>query len=351
MEINIDGKLIGENHPLFFIAEAGVNHNGSLKLGKQLIDCAADAGADAVKFQTFNTEEIITPNAPKSTYHIETTGDDSKQSWYELLKSQELTKEMHLELIAHSKKRNILFLSTPYDEKSVDLLNDLGVPLFKIASTDNANLNFLKYVAKTKRPMIVSTAMANSEEVDDLVECIKANSCNEFALLQCTGNYPSKLENSNLRVMKTYREKYQCVVGFSDHTLGFINPVAATAMGASIYEKHFTIDTSLPGPDHRMSLDPEGLKKTITMVRETEKAMGSHAKRLLSSEKENRQKLKKSLVANIDIKVGSVINKKMIGIKRPGNGLPPKMLRSIIGKKSKVDINKGAIILKNMLSG
>ena len=196
MEFKINDKLIGESHPLFFIAEAGVNHNGSVEIGKKLIDVAVESGADAVKFQTFITENIITPNAPKSTYHIETTGQDSSQTWFELLKTQEMSRNMHIELIEYCRKRNIIFLSTPYDNESVDLLYELKVPAFKIASTDTNNIPFLKYVAKKGRPMIISTAMTNMEEVEFAVEKIKEQGLSDLAVLQCTGNYPSKLSES-----------------------------------------------------------------------------------------------------------------------------------------------------------
>ena len=345
--MNIKNKTIGPGHPVFFIAEAGVNHNGSVELARQL-DAAAAAGADAVKFQTFKTENIITPNAPKSTYHIQTTGSDKEQTWFELLKTQELTREMHIALIKYCEEKNILFLSTPYDNDSADLLEELGVPAFKIASTDTNNIPFLKYVARKGLPMILSSAMSTMEEVIQAVEAVREEGLQEVAMLQCTGNYPAKLEDSHLNVMNTYREKLQCVIGYSDHTLELINPIAATAMGASIYEKHITIDKTLPGPDHRMALDPEELKETIRVIRQSEYAMGNSHKQILESEKENRNKLRKSIVANTDIPAGTIITEKMIAIKRPGGGLEPSHWGEVIGRKASIMIENNSLLEETM---
>jgi N,N'-diacetyllegionaminate synthase len=346
--MNIKNKKIGTGHPVFFIAEAGVNHNSSMDLAKQLIDAAAAAGADAVKFQTFKTDNIITPDAPKSTYHIQTTGSDKEQTWFELLKTQELTREMHIELIKYCEEKGILFLSTPYDNDSADLLEELGVPAFKIASTDTNNIPFLKYVARKGLPMILSSAMSTMEEVIEAVEAVREEGLQEVAMLQCTGNYPAELEDSHLNVMNTYREKLQCVIGYSDHTLELINPIAATAMGASIYEKHITIDKTLPGPDHRMALDPEELKETIRAIRQTESALGSSNKQILESEKENRNKLRKSIVANTDIPPGTVITQEMIAIKRPGGGLEPSQFNKVIGKKAAILIQSNSLLQETM---
>jgi N,N'-diacetyllegionaminate synthase len=350
MMFKIQNKSIGDGHPVFFIAEAGVNHNGSIELGKKLIDCAKTACADAVKFQTFKTENIITKTAPKSTYHIETTGDDKDQSWFELLKTQEMSRAMHIELIEHCKKVGIIFLSTPYDEDSADLLESLSVPAFKIASTDTGNIPLLKYIAKKGRPMILSSAMATMTEVEDAVSAVRGEGLQEVAMLQCTGNYPAKLADTNLRVMETYRKQLKCIVGYSDHTPDLINPIAATAMGACIYEKHFTVDRSLPGPDHRMSLNPKELKETIQAIRNTETALGSHVKQVLDGEKENRVKLRKSVVANVDINKGNMIQKEMLALKRPGHGIQPTDFNKVIGKTARSDISEGSVLLYEMLN-
>tara|TARA_Y100000816_G_C26107026_1_gene588622 strand:+ start:3184 stop:4242 length:1059 start_codon:yes stop_codon:yes gene_type:complete len=351
MEIKIRDKFIGGNHPLFFIAEAGVNHNGSIDMGKQLIDIAVEAGADAVKFQTFKTENIIIKKAPKSTYHIETTGDDNDQSWFDLLKTQEISKNMHVELIDYCNNKGIIFLSTPYDEESADLLEELDVPAFKIASTDTSNLPLLKYIAKKGYPMILSSAMATMDEVELAVSTVRNEGLEKIAMLQCTGNYPAKLSDTNLCVMKTYKEKLDCIIGYSDHTLDLINPIAATAMGAKIYEKHFTIDRSLPGPDHRMALELDELKQTIKAIRDTESAMGSSQKNVLESEKENRIKLRKSIVSKLNIKKDDIITIDMLSLKRPGHGIQPVDLNNVIGKKAITDIPEGTVLLFEMIDG
>ncbi|MDB4668881.1 N-acetylneuraminate synthase family protein, partial [bacterium] len=319
-------------------------------LGKKLIDIAVESGADAVKFQTFKTENIITPEAPKSTYHVETTGSDNTQTWFQLLKTQEMSRNMHVNLIDYCIKRRIIFLSTPYDNESADLLEELDIPAFKIASTDTSNIPLLSYIARKGRPMILSSAMATLEEVENAVAALRKESLKDIAVLQCTGNYPAKLEESNLRVIKTFIKKLNCIVGYSDHTSDMINPVAATAMGAKIYEKHFTIDKTMQGPDHRMSLNPNELKSTIKAIKETERAMGSSVKQVLEIEKENRVKLRKSIVANTDIRENEIIYENMIGIKRPGNGIQPCDLNKVIGKKTKFNILSGTVINLDMIS-
>jgi N,N'-diacetyllegionaminate synthase len=347
MEFKIKNKWIGDNHPIFFIAEAGVNHNGSVDIGKKLVDIAVESGADAVKFQTFRAEELNTKTAPKSTYHIETTGNDNHQTWFDLLKTQEISEEMHVTLIDYCTEKNIIFLSTPYGEKSADLLEKFNVPAYKIASTDTNNIPLLKHIARKGKPMILSSAMATMEEVELAVSTVRNIGLDKIAILQCTGNYPSKLSDSNLRVIKTYKEKLNCIVGYSDHTPNLINPIAATAMGAKVYEKHFTIDRSLPGPDHRMSLSPGELKKTVKAIRDTEEALGNPDKRVLESEKENRAKLRKSIVTSKSIEKNTIIKRNMLAIKRPGNGIPPSEIYNIIGKKVKYDLIEDYVLSLN----
>ncbi len=339
-QIEINGRYIGPNTPVFVIAEAGVNHNGSIEMAKKMVDVATSSGADAIKFQTFTADEISTKNAPKASYHIRTTGNDQHQSWHALLKTQELTYDAHVQLINYCKSKNIIFMSTPYGKMSVDMLNDLGVSAFKIASTDLNNLPFLEYVASKKKPMIISTAMSNIEEVSEAIQSIRDAGLNDIVVMQCTGNYPTELKHSNLRVIDTYRRRFDCLVGFSDHTLDFVNPVAATALGVCIYEKHFTLDRSLPGPDHSMSLTPSELKRTIFEIRATESALGSMDKIVLDVERENRDKLRKSLVASSDFPIGTLITSDMVQIKRPGTGMRPKDLNLIVGRRLTKNIVK-----------
>jgi len=345
----IQNRTIGDGHPVFFIAEAGVNHNGSIEKALKLVDIAKRSGADAVKFQTFKAENLNLPNAPKSNYHIETTGGDHQQTWYELLKTQELTYEMHEKIINHCKRNDIIFLSTPYDELSANLLLDLDIKAFKVASSDTNNIPFLKFLANKNLPIILSSAMSTLNEVEESIIAIQENNCNKIALLQCTGNYPSKLDDSNLNVLNTYKKHFGCIIGYSDHTSEYINPVAATAMGAKIYEKHLTLDKFLPGPDHRMSLDENELTKTIKLIRETEKAMGSINKFVLESEKDNRLKLRKSIVTNDFIKKGQIISKKLISVKRPGIGIPPKYYFDVINSFAKQDIEKNTSLKFEMI--
>ena len=346
--IKIGNKIISEDSPIFYIAEAGVNHNGSLKIAKKLVDIAKEAGADAVKFQSFLADEIIIPKGPKAQYHIDTTGDDNKQTWYELLKSQEISEKMHKEIISYCKKKKILFLSTPYDNVSANLLNKLKMPAYKIASTDNDNFPFIKFIAKKKKPMIISTAMSTIEDVEYLVKTLKKINFNKFALLQCTGNYPSKIEDSNLEVIKTYKEKFNCIVGLSDHTPDNIGCITAVGMGIKIIEKHFTLDQKLYGPDHRMSLTPGQLKKSINEIRKAELSLGSKYKVVLNSELANRKKLKKSLVTSKDLKKGHKIDLVSIKIKRPGSGIRPKDLNKILGLKVNQNLKKDTVLKKRM---
>ena len=347
--MKIGNKNIGIDSPVFFIAEAGVNHNGSLKIALKMVDVAKKVGADAIKFQTFKTNNLILPNAPKAKYHIETTGNDKKQTWFDLLKTRELSYQMHKKIIEHCKKQKIIFLSTPYDEESVDMLEKFKIKAYKVASTDNNNIPLLRYIAKKGKPMLISTAMTNIREVQDAVKCVKKYIPNKFVLMQCTGNYPSKNADSNLKVMLTYKKNFKCLYGYSDHTLDFINPIAATALGASVYEKHFTLDRKLDGPDHRMSLLPFELEKTIEIIKKTKIALGNEDKQVLDSEKHNRVRLKKSLVTKSFIKKGEKLNKNKVAIKRPGTGLPPKEIFNIINYVALKDIHANSVLKQKMI--
>ena len=331
------------------IAEAGVNHNGSIRIAKKLIDVAVKCGADAVKFQTFKAENIIIPKGPKAKYHIETTGSDKNQSWYQLLKSQEISKKMHIELIKYCKRKKIIFLSTPYDKESADLLDELGLEAYKIASTDNDNYPFLEYLAKKKKPMIISTAMSNLSDVLHAEKVLIKNKCKEYAFLQCTGNYPSEIEDANIRVIKTFQKKLKCPIGYSDHTMTDISGVTAIAMGAKIIEKHFTIDKKLFGPDHRMSANPKELFDYFFNIRQAERSLGISDKKVLKSEKQNKNKLKKSIVSNIDLKKNDKITFKNIAFKRPGTGIRPIEINKILNKRVNKNVKKNTLLKKSMI--
>ena len=327
---------IGDKHPVFIIAEAGVNHNGKLELAKKLVTAAKKSGADAVKFQTFITEEIAIPKVEKAEYHKRTTPDSL--SWFDLLKSEELPKRYHEELIKLCKKLNIVFFSTPYDFQSVDLLDSLDVPLIKIASTDLTNLPLITHAAKKGRPLIISTGMSTLNEVKEAYKaCLKVGNKN-IIFLQCTANYPTKVENANLNVMTTLKHELKTPIGYSDHTLDFVAGISAVARGACVIEKHFTISKKLPGPDHPMSLEPNELTQYIEYLRMAEKSLGNHKKFITKEEAENRKKLQKSIVSNTNIKAGQILSKKDIGIKRPATGIQPKYYTKLIGKKAKRDI-------------
>lgn len=331
--IQLRDRKIGNGQSVFFIAEAGVNHNGNLDLALQLVDAAAQSGADAVKFQTFKAAHIITRFAPKAPYHHETTGPDEQQTWFELLKTQELSRDMHIAIIERCQEKGIMFLSTPYDIESVDLLDELDVALYKVASTDANNIPFLEYMASKGRPIILSTAMCTMDEVKASVDAIRAAGVEDLLVMQCTGSYPAPVEEANLRAMTTIAEACDVSVGYSDHVPGFNAGLAAVAMGASAYEKHFTMNRTLPGPDHRVSLEPGELNALVRSVRDIEAALGDGVKRVMPCEEINRQRLRKSLLAGRDIAVGATISLADLVIKRAGGqGLSPDRYREIEGR-------------------
>ena len=333
--------LISEDGPCFIIAEAGVNHNGSIDLARQLVDIAVDAGADAVKFQTFKAEEIATRSTPKSTYHLETTGSDAKQSWFELLKSQELDDDAHEYLAKYCDDRDILFLSTPYDYESVDLLMNVGVAAIKVASTDTNNHPLLRYIAKTGLPVILSTAMCTLSEVQDAVAVLEEAGGKDVVVLQCTGSYPTDKANLNILAMNTIAKACDVLPGFSDHSTDLTAGVIAVAAGARVYEKHFTISKELDGPDHRASLEPTELKDVISLIRQAEMMLGCREKVVLEVEKENRLKLRKYAVATRELSKDELLDETSLAFKRTGGvGVQPDELPKILGRRLLVPIGK-----------
>ena len=345
----IKNKIIRNFNNPFIIAEAGVNHNGNINIAKKLIDEASKAGADAVKFQTFNTDNIVTKKSPKSSYHKITGGSDKDQSWYKLLKSQELNFKQHQELVKYCKKRKIIFLSTPYDFNSVDMLCNLNVPAFKIASTDNNNYPLLKYISKKNKPILLSTGMTDMKEIVETVKILKSYNQKKIAIMQCTSSYPCELKNLNLSVINTLQKKFKCPIGFSDHSTEILPAVISTTIGSAIYEKHLTLDKNMSGPDHRASCLPSELKEIIKQIRMVSLINGNKIKRVLDCEKENRKKLKKSLVANDFIKAGMKLNRNLVGIKRPSTGMDPSYYDQISSFKAKVDIKADTVLFRNML--
>lgn len=341
-EIKISNKKINEKSTCFIIAEAGVNHNGKLELAKKMVDKAKEAGADAVKFQTFISEDLVTRDIPMEEYQKRNTG--KKETQLEMLKKLELSRKDFIELKKYCEKKGIIFLSTPFDEGSVDFLEKLGVQAFKISSGDITDLPFLRYIAKKKLPMIVSTGASYLEEVKEAVLAIKKEGNNKIILLHCTVNYPCPPEEVNLKSMITLGKEFDCLIGYSDHTFGIMAPIISVALGAKVLEKHFTLDRKLPGPDQKASLEPEELKEMVKIIRDTEKALGSFMKKPQKSESEERKLGRRSIVARIDILKGNKISKEMLITKRPGTGINPKHLYSIIGKIAKKDIKKDSLI-------
>ena len=340
-------KKIGINHPCFIIAEIGVNHNGKLSLAKKLIDKSKDAGADAVKFQTFQTEQIILKNSPKARYHIETTGSDKKQSWYNLLKTQEISLKMHNEIIKYCNKLKIIFISTPYDFESVELLEKLNVSIFKIASCDLNNHPLIDRVANSKKPIIISTGMSNFNEVQETYNKFKKKN---IVLLQCTGNYPADKKEANINVIDTYKNKFNCLLGYSDHQTNNYAALAAISKGAKVYEKHITLDKNMSGPDHRASYEPEEFKKLVNEIRNIEITLGSKKKHVTENEKKNIKKMRKFLVAKKDIKKNEKFSNKNIAFKRTGGyGLEPNYFYILKKKSSKKIIKKDQPITNSQL--
>ncbi len=326
----------------FIIAEAGVNHNGSIELAKKLITAAAGAGADAVKFQTFKSEDLVSINAQKAEYQKHTT--DSMESQLEMIKKFELSIKDHQELVAYAKNMKIMFLSTPFDERSVDLLIELGVPIIKIGSGEVTNHPFLRYVSGKGMPIILSTGMSTLEEVAEAVSVIRKAGCKDLVLLHCTSNYPARQEDCNLLAMKTMADELNLPVGYSDHTPGIVVSIAAAAMGACVIEKHFTLDKNLSGPDHKASLEPDELEEMVKSVRLVERALGSPVKAPVDAELEVRDVVRRSVVAKVDIPKGIVITEDMLAFKRPGIGFPPKNAKLLIGKTAKRIIYKDELI-------
>jgi N,N'-diacetyllegionaminate synthase len=345
----VAGRPIGAGAPIFVVAEAGVNHNGDLTLARRLVDAAVEAGADAVKFQTFRTETLVSRVAPKAAYQRETTGAGEGQR--EMLRRLELGVEEHALLFEHCAKRGILFFSAPFDQGSADLLESLGVALYKIPSGEITNLPLLRHVAAKRRPIILSTGMSTLDEVEQAVTAIRGVGDPGLGLLHCLSAYPAPVSEVNLRAMGTLRERFGCPVGFSDHTLGIEIAVAAAALGATIIEKHLTLDKSLPGPDHRASLDPGEFVGLVRCVRSVEAALGDGRKRPMPSEMETCAVARKSLVAARVITAGEILTEAALAIKRPGIGISPAELPQALGRRVRRDLAQDEVIGWDALGG
>ena len=345
--IRLGRKMIGDEYPCFVIAEAGVNHNGDTKLAKRLVEVAVEAGTDAIKFQTFRAERLVTPDAPKATYQLETT--DNSESQFEMLRHLELSNEAHRELMAYCREQGILFLSTPFDEESADLLAVLAVPAFKIPSGEVTNLPFLRHVALYNRPMIISTGMSTLEEVEAAVRTVQEVNSQGLVLLHCVSSYPADPADANLRAMKTMENVFNVPVGYSDHTPGIEVALAAVALGACVIEKPFTLNRALPGPDHRASLEPDELVRLVRGIRVVESSLGHGRKEPAACEANTTAVARKSIVAARDIPAGTPLTENLMDVKRPGTGLPPSMLGQLIGRVAARDIPADTILTLEML--
>ncbi|MDO8579990.1 MAG: N-acetylneuraminate synthase [Candidatus Omnitrophota bacterium] len=324
------------------IAEAGVNHNGKLLLAKKFVDQAVLMKADAIKFQTFKTENVISKMAPKATYQKKTTS--AKESQFDMVKKLELSFQDFENLYAYCREKKIQFLSSPFDLESVDFLADLGVSLFKIPSGEITNDGLLERVAKIGKPMILSTGMSTLPEIQEALNVIYKTKNRQVTLLHCVTAYPTPYKDANLKAMLTLQKEFNVPVGFSDHTLGIEMSIAAVALGATVIEKHFTLDKKSSGPDHQASLEPREFKQMVDAIRHVEQGLGTGIKKPTAEELKNLSVARKSLIAARDLEVGETIAFDDIVIKRPGNGIPPKEMSKVLGSKVKKSIKQDELI-------
>lgn len=327
---------------VFIIAEAGVNHNGSLDMALQLVDAAQQSGADAVKFQSFKAEQLATRSAHKAAYQERTTSQAESQ--FEMLRRLELDRSAHERIVRHCEERGIQFLSSPFDLPSIDLLAEMNLPVYKVPSGELTNEPYLRKIGSQGKPVILSTGMATLGEVEEAVSTLRAAGAGQLTLLHCVTEYPAPYGEVNLRAMHTLKVAFGLPVGYSDHTPGIEVSVAAAALGAEMIEKHFTLDRSLPGPDHAASLEPNELKAMVTAIRNVEAALGTGIKAPAPCEIPNISVARKSLVAAKPLPAGHKLDEQDLNIKRPGNGLAPKLMPALIGRTLRVAIEQDALI-------
>ena len=329
---------------VFIIAEAGVNHNGSIDLAKKLIDVACSAGADAVKFQTFKATNLATKGSQKAIYQKETTSN--KETQFEMLKKLELNKKKHKELISYCIDKKIIFLSSPFDLESIDLLNDLGLKIFKIPSGEITNLPYLKHIGRLNKKIFLSTGMSNMDEIKDALNILvhSGTKKSKITILHANTEYPTPMKDVNLRAMLSIGEELNIKFGYSDHTLGIEIDIAAVAMGATCIEKHFTLDKNMEGPDHKASLEPDQLKKMVKAIRNIELALGDGVKKPSKSELPNVKIVRKSIVAKTTIKKGDILNSSNLTIKRPGAGISPMQWDKIMNTKATKNYKEDELI-------
>jgi N,N'-diacetyllegionaminate synthase len=329
---------------VIIIAEAGVNHNGSIQLAKQLIDAAVEAGVDIVKFQTFKTENLVSKDAKKADYQIENTTNTESQ--FDMLKKLELTQQQHIELISYCKLKNIQFWSTAFDNDSISLLKSLGIDLWKIPSGEITNLPYLEKIGSFNQKVIISTGMCNMQEIEEAIAVLTnaGTAIQNITILHCNTEYPTPMCDVNLLAINTIKEKFKTAVGYSDHTQGIEVPIAAVAIGATVIEKHFTLDRNMEGPDHKASLEPTELKQMVISIRNIELALGNGIKEPSPSEQKNKAIARKSIVAAKKIEENEILTENNLTIKRPGNGINPMKWYEVIGKKAKRSFAKDELI-------
>ncbi|HOM02482.1 MAG TPA: N-acetylneuraminate synthase [Acetivibrio sp.] len=327
---------------VFVIAEAGINHNGSLALAKKLVDESKAAGADCIKFQTFISKSLVTKNALKAEYQKQQTG--AWESQYDMLKKYELSFDEFAELSKYCTDKNIEFLSTAFDFESIEFLESLGMKRWKIPSGEITNLPYLIKIAKLRKPVILSTGMSTMDEIKNAVSVLKENGAGEITVLHCTTEYPTPFGNVNLRAMLSIKEELHVKVGYSDHTKGIEAAIAAAALGASVIEKHLTLDKNMEGPDHKASLEPWEMKAMVDSIRNIELALGDGIKRPSESEKKNICVARKSIVAKRNIKKGEIFTEENLTVKRPGNGISPMRWFEVLGKRAIRDFNEDELI-------
>jgi len=347
-KIKIKNRLVGNSEPCFIIAEAGSNHNRKLDQAFKLIDIAVEAGADAVKFQTYSAEKIYSKKTPKMSYLKKDNLTREKESVWDLVKRIEMPREWHKDLADYCTEKGVVFLSTPFDLKAVDELEKF-VSAYKIASFEITHLPLLEYVAKKRKPIILSTGVADLSDIELALDTIYGQGNKDVILLHCAINYPPKYDDLNLRSIQTMRQAFQLPIGFSDHTLGITSDIAAVALGACVIEKHFTLDRTLPGPDHPFALEPDELKEMVQAIRDTESALGSPIKKHTEAEEEMYRLGRRSLVAACNIPKGTQIAKEMIDVKRPGYGIHSKMMNVVIGRVAKTNIEEDDILTWEMI--
>lgn len=324
------------------IAEVGVNHNGDIDIAKRMVKEAKKSGADIVKFQTTKAELLVSKHAEKANYQKETTG--SQETQLEMIKKLSLSFEAFEQLNEYCKENKIVFVSTPFDLDSIDFLNQLNMPFWKIPSGEITNLPYLIKIAKTHKPIIMSTGMCTVKEIEKAMKVLRENGSGDITLLHCTTEYPAPYEDVNLKAITTLKKKFQIPVGYSDHTKGIEIPIAAVAMGAVVIEKHFTLDRKMQGPDHKASLEPEELKLMVSAIRNVEQAIGNGVKKPAESEKKNIEIARKSIIASRAIKEGEILTEENLTVKRPGNGISPMEWFEVIGKRAIRDFEEDELI-------